>query len=360
MESLSTRDTAALLEAIRSVSELGDLDAYARRVVAEMSVLVPSDYVSYNEVDPPRVAVVMEPHPLTPTQEEAFGRYVHEHPLVAHYRRTDDGSPIKISDFLTRRELHRLNLYEHLFRELGVEYQMSVGLPAPRPIVIGIALSRGGRTDYSERDRTVLQLVRPHLVQAYRNAQLHTALRGSLEAVTGALAAEGRSVLLVDDAGRVEPLGAGAAATLCRFFPPARGHDVAETVLDWLRAQRRRLGRRDSLPPLARPLVAESDGRRLILRYVPGDGEDVILCDERSLEPDATPLRALGLSDREAEVLLAAARGATNDEIARRLGISLGTVKKHLGNVYRKLGVRSRAAAAAHAFETMALVPAAD
>ncbi len=55
----------------------------------------------------------------------------------------------------------------------------------------------------------------------------------------------------------------------------------------------------------------------------------------------------LGLRPRQAEVLLALRTGASNTEIAARLGISEGTVRKHLERVYRTLGLRSRAEAVA-------------
>jgi DNA-binding NarL/FixJ family response regulator len=54
----------------------------------------------------------------------------------------------------------------------------------------------------------------------------------------------------------------------------------------------------------------------------------------------APPLEAL--SERELEVLRLTARGLTNQEIARVLGIGLRTVQAHLGHIYDKTGSRSR------------------
>lgn len=56
------------------------------------------------------------------------------------------------------------------------------------------------------------------------------------------------------------------------------------------------------------------------------------------------------LTARQRAVLHLVARGCSNDEIAARLVVSPGTVRKHLDNVFRQLGVSSRAAAVARAF----------
>ena len=60
----------------------------------------------------------------------------------------------------------------------------------------------------------------------------------------------------------------------------------------------------------------------------------------------------LALSERESVVLAAVARGLSNREICRELWISEQTVKFHLRNLYRKLGVSSRTEAARHAYRT--------
>ena len=61
---------------------------------------------------------------------------------------------------------------------------------------------------------------------------------------------------------------------------------------------------------------------------------------------------APALSEREAVVLEAVARGLSNREIGRQLWISEQTVKFHLRNIYRKLGISSRTEAARYAYRT--------
>ena len=54
---------------------------------------------------------------------------------------------------------------------------------------------------------------------------------------------------------------------------------------------------------------------------------------------------ASDLSDREIDVIRLLASGARNKEIATQLSVTIHTVKFHLDNVYRKLGVQTRAEA---------------
>jgi DNA-binding NarL/FixJ family response regulator len=68
-------------------------------------------------------------------------------------------------------------------------------------------------------------------------------------------------------------------------------------------------------------------------------------------QPHAAPgAAATALSDRETAVLEAVARGLSNREIGRQLWISEQTVKFHLRNIYRKLGISSRTEAARYAY----------
>ena len=63
----------------------------------------------------------------------------------------------------------------------------------------------------------------------------------------------------------------------------------------------------------------------------------------------------IALTPREAAVLQLIAQGCTYSQVAERLGISVHTVADHVKNAYRKLGVRSGAAAVMRAVELQLL-----
>src|SRR5215510_6035384 len=67
----------------------------------------------------------------------------------------------------------------------------------------------------------------------------------------------------------------------------------------------------------------------------------------------AAPLEALGLTPREAEVLLWVAPGKSNSDIATILGCAENTVKVHLARIFEKLGIENRNAASLKAIEVL-------
>jgi DNA-binding NarL/FixJ family response regulator len=70
-----------------------------------------------------------------------------------------------------------------------------------------------------------------------------------------------------------------------------------------------------------------------------------------SLRPESVPRAATDLTDRELEVLGLLAAGKTNRVIAEELFISEKTVASHVSHIFTKLGVTSRSAATAHAYD---------
>lgn len=98
-------------------------------------------------------------------------------------------------------------------------------------------------------------------------------------------------------------------------------------------------------PGLADRIVAALDGVAGIALVAGADGADAVLVPGPADERES----GLALTVRETEVLVLLAEGASNKEIARRLGISMHTAKFHVGSVMDKLDAVSRTDAVAHA-----------
>jgi DNA-binding CsgD family transcriptional regulator len=99
------------------------------------------------------------------------------------------------------------------------------------------------------------------------------------------------------------------------------------------------------------------DGRQLECSFVSTLGADELLfrvSDARVPSDDAGTLqRVFSLTAREAEVLLWISRGKPNRDIGEILAISPRTVNKHLEQVFVKVGVENRSAAAAAAIRSL-------
>jgi DNA-binding CsgD family transcriptional regulator len=248
-----------------------------------------------------------------------------------------------LSDFWTQKKFHDSPIYQLLYGPMGVEYQMAVTLPAPRPVVVGIALSRCD-TDFTDRDRSVLNVLRPHLAQAWYTAKDQSQLRALLGAASEASAETGAGLIVLSDP--PHELTPGALVTLYRFFGrPRATSPLPVRVERWLDSQRSRFDdERSRELALVKPLRAEIEGRRVLLRYLPGQSvhPGVLLLREERRRPREGSLDALGLTARESKIVGRVIRGESNAMIGESLHLSPTTVKKHLDDIYLKVGVRGR------------------
>jgi DNA-binding CsgD family transcriptional regulator len=103
----------------------------------------------------------------------------------------------------------------------------------------------------------------------------------------------------------------------------------------------RRLGDEDSA-------LMELDAARWVFEHL-GAGPDVARVDSLMRPPTAGD--NLGLTFRELQVLRLVSTGSTNRAIAAELVLSERTVDRHVSNIFNKLGVSSRAAATARAYQ---------
>jgi DNA-binding CsgD family transcriptional regulator len=235
---VSERDAAALLDVVHEGASATGREPFPPAVLRRLARLIPADaLVGYQEVDLSLGCIVLDrvevlgQRDTTPVTE-ATHRFCTQNPLRDPLR-SRESRVLKLSDFYSRAQLRRLDFYVEVWRPLGVDDCLRMWLPAPPQHARVIFLERGGRP-FSNRDRTLLELLKPHLVRFRVNAEFRRGANG-----------------------------------------------------------------------------------------------------------------ATGLTEREAEVLGWVGNGKTNDEIAAVLHVSPHTVRKHLENIFGKLGVHTRTAATA-------------
>jgi DNA-binding CsgD family transcriptional regulator len=172
------------LALVGEVMGLLELEELCEGLILALRRSIPADMSALNEVpaDPPRTVSISDPE-VPHEFHSAFARHAHENPLVRHHLESRDGRAIRFSDLITRRELHRLDLYRNVYRPLGIEYQIAFTLPSASTRVMGVALSRSSH-DFTASERDLLNLLRPYLIQAYRNALDHTRVSGSAAAIS--------------------------------------------------------------------------------------------------------------------------------------------------------------------------------
>jgi DNA-binding CsgD family transcriptional regulator len=254
---------------------------------------------------------------------------------------TGDKSAFRISDFLGDLEWQERALYHEFFRPLGLKYQVChffEGTAAQ----IGFALNRQTR-DFSNEERALLGIMAGHLRQAHQRVVAFTRARQSFA---------GEGIVDVDAEGRIQFFTEKAQALISLYFPnPGRSsHAMPEDVLRWFRHSAGYSNLGEHFAVMA-PFTISREGWILVIRLAssPGKENHQLLLEEKSAGTSSRSLEALGLTPREAEVLLWVSQGKTNAEIAIILGAATGTIRKHVQNLLRKLCVETRTAAAAMA-----------
>lgn len=165
-----------MLGFLEVAGEVDGVDPFPEPVLAAFRRLIPADFVSYGELDRRgagwRAGVrwegVRPVSGVTPGIRDAYLRFTHQlpHPPWAPIA----GQAVRWSDLLSRRKLHCLDVHAEVGKPLGSEYQLELWLLTPNGVAGGFAFDRGER-DFSGRDVGVLETLRPHLVQLWRNAR---------------------------------------------------------------------------------------------------------------------------------------------------------------------------------------------
>lgn len=226
MSRLSPSDLGQALNFLREAEGVTGHDPFPSQLLDLLRELVGCDSVSYCELDRPHERVLFlngcsRARELDaaagPDAVRTFWRLRHQHPVCVHQDRMHDFAALKLSDFLTRSQLRRREIYWDYFRPFGVEFELDVGLPAPPTHTKVFLFARGSR-DFTERERLLLDLLRPHFVSLYaaaRNRRVLAALEGREESA--------RALVVLSSNGAVDFVGPDARELLHRYFETTPG-----------------------------------------------------------------------------------------------------------------------------------------
>ena len=177
---LSSRDLESLLRSLRPLYACRAADAVLAESLRIVQSIIPADHVIWTGfemvADAARMTTFLthEPHDwhqLYGRMERGFA----SHPMVSYYVSGTDRSALMLSDFARRaRENHR-GAYEEVYRALDMNHLMGMPLIQGSDRLLSIGLIRKKR-DFTERDRSMLNLISPHIVQAHANAQVFASL----------------------------------------------------------------------------------------------------------------------------------------------------------------------------------------
>ncbi len=346
---LTAREQHLTLEVVEALSSSLELSEVLGRAQGVMSRLLSADSMALCVSKPGRpmeyewtvtgapAALFTRYHELS---EEDFVRAsVMRHPNVV----------LRDTEMLPRKRLVRSQLYQRS-RELGLrlEHVMAVLLDVRQDWHGGITLYRERHVPFSKRDQALLQLLTPILANTVRNCRMHTELRPRGQLLEAILRHQGAECLVLTPPSTERLRTAGATALLERWFPPSeRGRSgIPRELLERLRV----LVNQDGLSGLELDTwVRSREGQNLRVTFIPlpperGDTRAWALWLQE-FSP-AIPLPAdmrRVLSEREVQVAACVLSNWSNETIAEHLRLALNTVKKHVRNIFQKLGVESRA-----------------
>ena len=145
-------------------------------LLAELMDLVRCDEVEFVGQDTPGQTVWFDQFLPAETgdgapDEQVYWEHYWDSPCSYPDRSGDVRSVMMISDFCSTRQWHRTGMYNEYVRPWGGEHEILLCLPAGHMRTARLILSRGPGPDFTERDRALLTLLRPHLHQAYLDAE---------------------------------------------------------------------------------------------------------------------------------------------------------------------------------------------
>lgn len=273
-----------------------------------------------------------------------FGNVWKKSPATDYLARAAEPARVHRLEQILGPQWQRDPYVQSMVHGFGYDREIHVSFAAAARIWGYLSLHRKqGSADFERRADRFLAAVAPVITYALRQQ--------SASQLLATVPAKSEAIITLGPDGTVEAL-----TDFARHLVEARPYEgISFGVSAMAASLRHAMENGEAFAPRALPCVDTVTGQRFqihgeLLRGADGRPRGVVFARALRGFDDARALAHLGLSPREAEVALAAARGFTTKEIAASLALSPHTVESHVKTIFDKLGVSSRGELAAIVF----------
>ena len=173
MPALSERDFRSALELLGAMADgASDRRAFAAIGVEHLPKLVASEFTTLSVCDLAsgrRDVYGLPRGTLSADDRAAFDRHFASHPLVRFHGYGGGRVTQRISDCLPPAQFRRTALFNDYYRRIGIDHAVALPLRVGAGMLVSFVLNRS-RRDFAERERALLDLLRPQLARLYARA----------------------------------------------------------------------------------------------------------------------------------------------------------------------------------------------
>lgn len=164
------RSLRTALDLIGAMSEAAlDKPSYAALGVERLPRLVASEFTTLSIchlASGQRQVFGLPAGALSADDRAAFDRHFHQHPLVRFHAYQGGRVTQRISDALPLSEFRRSALYNDYYRRVRIDHAMALPIYVGNGLLVSFVLNRT-RRDFTDRERALLDALRPHLSRIY-------------------------------------------------------------------------------------------------------------------------------------------------------------------------------------------------
>ncbi len=255
-------------------------------------------------------------------------KHILNHPLRDVCYQNNRGPVVGTIDLLPEKEWKKTPLYNEVHKPLGLVHDTSMRFYMGSQCV---SFAFCDTMPLAQESYSFLNLIVPHLAPALSAFKLQR--KRLLDHLP-------ENVVTISKDGHLEELSPSAAALLNKYYPTNKRdiQQLPDDVWRWFRDEADK-GER------GQTLVAHLPDSLLSLNSLRTPRGYLIALKESAVEDPRKKLLSMGLTKRESEVILWVSQGKRNAEVADVLGISTGTVRKHVEHILSKLQCGTRGAA---------------